>query len=66
MAYKQIADGEMVEVTDNMVLDVACCDCGLIHRIGFSRAVTMLWSLRSKATRQYRKRHKLPYVPREK
>ncbi len=68
MAYKQIGDGEKVKVANNMVLDVACCGCGLIHRIGFSRSVMTRWSLLDKATKRYRKRHaaELPCVLRGK
>ena len=68
MAYKQIADGEMVEVPSGVPLQVVCCDCGLVHKIEFSRPVTTRWSRLDKITKRYRKRHaaKLPCVPREK
>ena len=29
--YKQIFDGEWIDVTDPKGTNMACCDCGLVH-----------------------------------
>ncbi len=64
MAYKQITDGDKVKIPADTDLKFACCDCGLIHKIEFSRPVTTRWSRLVKATKRYRKRHaaELPCV----
>lgn len=35
MRYGQVLDGELIEIAKKTGHRMACCDCGLVHRMNF-------------------------------
>ncbi len=60
--YRPINDGEMEEWTPDADYYIACCHCGLIHRIQVSKPVVMRWIKELELTKNYRKDNKRDLV----
>ena len=60
--YEQLVEGEPFVVSvGRYVLDMACCDCGLVHRVTVKilspRRVALTYIMDSRKTAAYRRHH---------
>lgn len=61
MEYKSLSDGEWTEL-DNEDHKIACCDCGLIHKLEgkvTDNKVSIRFFRENRSTGQYRRHNKI-------
>ena len=68
--YPTLNANESIEIKSGTVLRLACCDCGLVHRIAFvsdkKGNIGMAMERNNNSTTQLRRNRKFPFIKRGK
>ena len=62
MNYKQMKNGDSVELGEKQVLRFTCCDCGLVHDITTDTKARLVFRVNNRATSQQRRRRNIKFV----